>query len=363
MEKWTGLLAQGYHDIAQLQGILSLTDSEVESLKPVQDKYPLFVNPYYLSLIDSFNPEDPIRKMCIPSIQELDVDGSIDTSGEKSNTVLPGLQHKYEQTALVLSTNQCAMYCRHCFRRRMVGVSNDETVADIYKIAGYIRCHKEITNVLISGGDAFMNSNDTIEKFLSLLCCIPHLDCIRFGTRTPVVLPQRITTDYELRDILEKYGKKKRLYVITQFNHSNEITTSSKEAVSVLLRMGIPVRNQTVLLKGINDNVHVLSNLLRKLTMIGVIPYYVFQCRPVIGIKNHFQIPLKTGYKIVDQTMNLQNGLGKSFRYMMSHVTGKIEILGITGDQRMLFKFHQAKSPAHKGRIFEQMVSDTQCWL
>lgn len=363
MEHWTALLSQGYRSVDSIRDFLQLTDREALWLRSVEDRYPVYVNPYYLSLIDPFEPDDPIRKMCIPSIQELEPLGSEDTSGEGANTVLPGLQHKYAQTALVLTTSQCAMYCRHCFRRRMVGISDRESVADKRSIAGYIRGHREITNVLLSGGDAFMNSNQAIEEYLELLCGIPHLDFIRFGTRTPVVLPQRITTDGELLTILDKYARRKRLYVVTQFNHPREITTASKKAVAELLRRGIPVRNQTVLLKGVNDDAEVLSGLLRDLTMIGVIPYYIFQCRPVIGVMNHFQVPLRTGCKLIERTMELQSGFGKSFRFMMSHVTGKIEILGCRDDDTMLFKYHQAKEPCDLGRIFERRISHSQCWL
>jgi len=363
MEYWTDLLARGCHNTAQLKEALHLTEKEVSLLKPVQERYPMFVNPYYLSLVDPCNKEDPIRKMSIPTVRELEAVGSSDTSGEKANTVLPGLQHKYSQTALVLSTDQCAMYCRHCFRRRMVGRTTGEPAADICRIASYIREHKEISNVLISGGDAFMNSNEVIETYLSLLCSIPHLDFIRFGTRTPVVLPQRITTDNRLQEILKKYGEKKRLYIITQFNHPREITAASKAAVDDLLSIGISVRNQAVLLKGVNDSAEILSELFRGLTAIGVIPYYLFQCRPVIGVANHFQVPLRRGCKMIEDTMNLLNGPGKSFRYIMSHVSGKIEILGLVSEDRILFKYHQSNIPDNMGRLFEKRVSASQCWL
>lgn len=274
-------------------------------------------------------------------------------------------QHKYNETVLLLSTNQCAMYCRHCFRKRLVGLTEDEICSKIGEITSYILKHPEINNVLISGGDAFMNSNETISRYLSALCSIPHLDFIRFGTRTPVVLPQRITSDSELTDLLRIYSQKKKIYVVTQFNHPKEITYESTAAVEALLTNGIPVRNQTVLLKGVNDDSSVLGQLLRQLTSIGVLPYYVFQCRPVTGVMNHFQVPLRRGYRIVQDASQMQNGQGKSFRFMMSHVSGKIEILGpLDGDhENMLFKYHQAKDPADAGRLFVQEIAEDQCWL
>lgn len=363
MKYWESLLAKGHHDIETLRSMFDFSDNEIQSLKKIQDQFPIFINPYYLSLIDLKDPEDPIRKMSIPGVYELNRSGSFDTSGEQSNTVLPGLQHKYKETALILSTNQCAMYCRHCFRKRLVGASEEEICGQLGSIASYIREHPEISNVLVSGGDAFMNSNDTIAQYLQVLSDIPHLDFIRFGTRVPVVLPQRITSDEELSDIFKEYSPKKKIYVVTQFNHPREVTAESAAAIGKLLSIGIPVRNQTVLLKGVNDDSHVMGQLMRQLTAIGIIPYYIFQCRPVTGVMNHFQVPLKKGFQIVQDAMQMQNGQGKSFRFMLSHVSGKVEILGMIDEQRMLFKYHQAKAPSDAGRIFSREISETQCWL
>jgi len=363
MKHWQTLLSQSHRQIETLQDLFGFLPEEMPSFQSIQEQFPVFVNPYYLSLIDRTDPDDPIRKMSIPSLKELEKTGSLDTSGEQSNTVLPGLQHKYRETALILSTSQCAMYCRHCFRKRLVGLSEEEICSRIEDMASYIRDHKEISNVLISGGDAFMNSNETIGQYLSELCDIPHLDFIRFGTRTPVVLPQRITFDTDLTDLLKTYTKKKKIYVVTQFNHPNEITKEAAAAVDTLLSLGIPVRNQTVLLKGVNSDSKVLGLLLKQLTGIGVIPYYIFQCRPVMGVMNHFQVPFSDGYKIVQNAMQMQNGQGKCCRFMLSHVSGKIEILGDLGKGEMLFKYHQAKKPADMGRIFTKKIAADQCWL
>ena len=274
MKYWESLLAKGHHDIETLRSMFDFSDNEIQSLKKIQDQFPVFINPYYLSLIDLKDPEDPIRKMSIPGVYELNRSGSFDTSGEQSNTVLPGLQHKYKETALILSTNQCAMYCRHCFRKRLVGASEEEICGQLGSIASYIKGHPEISNVLVSGGDAFMNSNDMIAQYLQVLSDIPHLDFIRFGTRVPVVLPQRITSDDELSDILKVYSLKKKIYVVTQFNHPREVTDESASAIGRLLSLGIPVRNQTVLLKGVNDDSLIMGQLMKQLTAIGIIPYY-----------------------------------------------------------------------------------------
>ena len=313
-------------------------------------------------MINTDDEGDCIRKMSIPSFSEMDITGTFDTSGESSNTKLRGLQHKYPQTVLLLSTNRCAMYCRYCFRKRMVGSHTEEIVEDIDKAVSYIAEHTEISNVLISGGDSFLLDNAAIEHYLSALCSIGHIDYIRFGTKVPVVFPQRITEDRELQDILKKYCTKKQLYVMTQFNHPSELTEHAVNAVNCLKSLGLIVKNQTVLLKGINDDPAVLAGLMKQFTKIGIIPYYVFQCRPVTGVKNQFQVPLRTGYYIVEQAKRLQNGNGKCFRYALSNPDGKVEIIGKMDDSHMIFKYHQAKNPDNIGRIFIKEISEDACW-
>lgn len=363
MTDWKKLLDQGIEDITELAGVLGIDRKDLSELCRIQEMFPMYVNPYYLSLIDFEDSEDPIRKMCIPDKVELKNGGDFDTSGEHDNTVMNGMQHKYAPTVLILSTNKCAMYCRHCFRKRLVGLSEEEIAQHIDDMVRYVKEHTKISNVLISGGDAFLNSSETIQKYLEEFTAIPHIDLIRFGTRTPVVLPQRITTDPGLVAMLEKYGRKKQIYVVTQFNHPREITAEAAEAVRLLMRAGIVVRNQTVLLRGVNDTPEVLGALLRGLTSIGVIPYYIFQCRPVTGVHSQFQVPLHEAYRIVEGAKQLQSGQGKGLRYVLSHVTGKIEILGEMEGGQMLFKYHQAKDLKNAGRIFTQEVSPGQCWL
>ncbi len=362
-ENWKNLLAQSIRDVKELKRVLNLSEEEAAQMAAIVEKYPLCVNPYYLSLVDVNDPNDPIRKMCIPDIREFSEGGQADTSGEADNTVLPGMQHKYKQTALILSTSQCAMYCRHCFRKRLVGGETEEVAKDLEALAAYVREHTEINNVLISGGDAFLNSNGTIETYLRLFTEIPTLDFIRFGTRTPVVLPQRITTDPSLLDILKTYGEKKQILIVTQFNHPREITDEAILAVKLLREAGCIIRNQTVLLKGVNDDPNVLAKLMNKLVSIGVIPYYIFQCRPVAGVKNQFQVPLVQGVRIVEDAKRQMNGQAKSIRYAMSHPTGKIEILGEMGPNQIVMKYHQAKYEGSCGRLFLQPVAPDQCWL
>ena len=234
---------------AQLAEKLPMTAEELAAVQAVADRYPMCITPYYLGLIDPNDPDDPIRKMAVPAPIEEEEGGSFDTSGEQSNTRVPGLQHKYLQTAMVLTTNRCAMYCRHCFRKRLVGLTDEEIAANFERVTGYIREHEEITNVLLSGGDSFLNSNETIARYLDALTPIGHLNYIRFGTRTPVTWPERI--DEALCETLARYTARKTIFVVTQFNHPREITPESAAAVAALRRAGCIVRNQTVLLRGV----------------------------------------------------------------------------------------------------------------
>ena len=345
-----------------LKQYLELTDEESVQLQNIIKKYPLRVTPYYLGLIDKADKNDPIRKLCIPEIMEYSEGGQEDTSGEHENTVVKGMQHKYRQTVLILSTKSCAVYCRHCFRKRLVGAKDDEIADDLEAMAEYVKSHKEIKNVLISGGDAFANENDRIEEYLETFSAIENVELIRLGTRVPVVMPERIYEDRELLDILERYNKKTQLMVVTQFNHPRELTGEAKRGVSELLKLGVNVRNQTVLLKGVNDLPQILAELMNGLVSTGVIPYYVFQCRPVLGVKNQFQVPIARGEEILKKAATMMSGQAKSFRYVLSHPSGKIEILG-SFEGEMLFKYHQAKAEKDRGRMFKVRLKEDQCWL
>lgn len=348
--------------IKNLNKYIVLTPDEERKLEKVIQVHPMRISPYYLSLIDWNKPEDPIRKMGMPSIEELSLEGSYDTSGEAKNTKMPGLQHKYSETALIIATNRCAMYCRYCFRKRLVGLPSEEILKRFQEATEYIANHKEINNVLISGGDPLVLKNEIIERFLEILTKIDHLRFIRIGSRVPVTLPSRLY-DPKILAIFKKYSKSdKRLYVVTHFNHPREITSQSVKAVSNLIKAGVLLSNQTVLLRGVNDNPDVLALLMNKLVGIGVTPYYVFQCRPVKTVKHHFQIPICQGVRIVEKAKEKCNGHSKRCKFIMAHVTGKIEILGIM-DNEIYFKYHQAKNRKNLGVIFKHPVDEQAGWL
>ena len=346
----------------QLREVLPMNDEEYRLIHEEAERFPMSISRYYCSLIDPSDPDDPILRMAVPCSTGSSLEGLLDTSGEHSNTKLPGIQHKYRQTTLVLVATQCAMYCRYCFRRRFVGME-EETIAKPESLLGYIHEHPEITNCLLSGGDSFLQTTEMLERWLAPLSNEPQLDFIRLGTRTPVTFPYRISSDPSLLDLLRRTCEKKQLYVVTHFNHPKEFTPESRAAVAMLKSCGVIIKNQTVLLKGVNDNPETMGELLRLVTSVGIVQHYIFQCRPVIGATSYFQVPIIEGSRIVNAANAMQNGLGKCADYTMSHVTGKIRILGQLENGEMLFQYKQAKDPAQIGKIFTKKLEADQKWL
>jgi KamA family protein len=353
--------------LEKLEETMPLGRDERSDLEETLEKLRMLIPEYYLNLIDQSDPEDPIRKLVIPTTQELSTIGLNDSSGEKANTEktgIRGLQHKYDNTALILSTPACAAYCRFCFRKRFTleGGDEDEAKVDWDAAIKYIQEHEEIDNVLISGGDALMLPNSTLEERLGQLSKIEHLNLIRLGTKVPAFDPGRITENDELVKILGKYNRsEKSIYVIAHYEHPREITEESKKAIYKLKEAGLEIKNQTVLLKGVNDKPEILTELFNKLTRIGVTPYYIFQLRPVKGV-THFRVPITEGIRIFEEAKKRMSGLAKSLRYVMSHDTGKIEILGIRGENLVL-KYHQARNPNDYGKLFEAPIKENKYWF
>jgi lysine 2,3-aminomutase len=292
--------------IDQLVRYIPLSVKEQERLKLVTTKYPLSITPYYLSLINPDDPDDPIRKQAIPSFEEVALAGMglEDPLEEKRDSVVPGLVHRYPDRVLMVLTDLCPMLCRHCTRKREWRHGNwVRTPAEIEAMLDYIRKNKAIRDVIISGGDPLTLSTHRLEEVVSRLRQIEHVEIIRIGTRFPVVLPQRI--DNELCGMLSKYGP---IWLNTHFNHPNEITSESALACDRLLRCGVPVNNQAVLLRGINDSVETQMKLCHGLLKIKVRPYYLFQCDEVQGTE-HLRTPVETGIEIIEGMRGHTSGL------------------------------------------------------
>lgn len=360
---WKKELKDCITTIEQLEELAPLQPETRKKLRKVIERHPMSITRYYASIVDWNDPDDPIKRMIVPSTAELDLSGIYDQSGEQQNTRMQGLQHKYRQTALILTTNMCAAFCRYCFRKRLVGLPSSEVLSRIDDAVEYIREHPEINNVLLSGGDPLYLETAMVRNMIDKLSRIEHLDFIRIGTKTPVTLPSRITGDPGLLQYLEKISRgRKRLFVSTQFNHSNELTPEARAAVEALSQAGVVTNNQTVLMRGVNDDPRTLADLQRKLTAIGAIPYYVFQCRPVKRAKKFFQVPLYEGFRTVEAARALLDGYSKRFRYVMSHRDGKIAVTGLD-DEYFYFRFHQARDPKKSGKFFKRRIDKKAGWL
>lgn len=294
---WKWQVKNRIETVDQLKKYIPLTEDEEEGARKCLQTLRMAITPYYLSLIDINDPHDPIRKQAIPTGLELHQAHAdlLDPLHEDTDSPVPGLTHRYPDRVLLLITDMCSMYCRHCTRRRFAGQSDSSMPMDrIDKAIEYIRNTVEIRDVLLSGGDALLVSDDKLEDIIKKLRTIPHVEIIRIGSRVPVVLPQRITP--KLVDMLKKYHP---IWLNTHFNHPNEITEESKLACDRMANAGIPLGNQSVLLRGVNDCTHVMMDLIHELVKIRVRPYYIYQCDLSMGLE-HFRTPVSKGIEIME---------------------------------------------------------------
>ena len=294
---WTWQSKNRITTLADLKKYITLTPEEEQSIEKCLSTFRMAVTPYYLSLIDLDDPEDPIRKQAIPSAEELYFvpEESADSLHEDTDSPVRGLTHRYPDRVLFLLTDRCASYCRHCTRRRLVGQRDNSMPREqIDACIDYIRNHPEVRDVLLSGGDALMQSDEMLEYVISSLREISHVEIIRLGTRVPVVMPQRITQS--LCDMLKKYHP---IWVNVHFNHPNEITPDAAAACARLADAGIPLGNQSVLLAGVNDCVHIMKKLVNDLVKIRVRPYYIYVCDLSLGL-SHFRTPVSKGIEIIE---------------------------------------------------------------
>lgn len=302
---WHWQFKNRIRDVDTLKKLIELSPDEEKSLRECLNRFRMAITPYYACLINTEDKKCPIRRQCIPSPQEMDVSSFelADPLAEERDMKAPCIVHRYPDRVLFLLTGKCAMYCRHCTRRRLAG-NEDFTISssDIDSALDYIRSHHEIRDVLLSGGDPFVLSEAFLESIIKRIREIPHVEIIRFGTRTPVVIPMRITD--ELLNMLKKYQP---IWINTHFNHPNEITEASAKACQKIVDAGIPLGNQTVLLKGVNDSADVMKELCLKLVKNRIRPYYLYQCDLALGI-NHFRTPVEKGLEIMGKLRGYISG-------------------------------------------------------
>jgi len=336
--------------ITKLDQLDGLDEYEKLRLRHVAERFVFRTNEYYMSLVNWNDPDDPIRRLVVPDETELEDWGRLDASYEADYTMVPGLEHKYGSTALLLVNDVCGAYCRFCFRKRLFMDDNDEVVKDVTEGLKYIREHEEISNVLLTGGDPLIMSTGKLERVISQLREIDHVQIIRIGTKMPAFNPYRITEDPSLLEMIKRYSTfEKRIYVMAHFTHPVELTDIAIEGLGLLQKAGAITINQTPMIAGINDDPRVLSELFNKLSYIGVPPYYVFQCRPTQG-NRIFSVPVERAYEVFEQARMNSSGLAKRARLVMSHATGKIEIVGLTETQ-VFFKYVRACEETDSSRF------------
>ncbi len=290
----------------QLEKVINVTEEERNAFAQSHEMFNMGITPYYASLIDKDDPNCPIRLQSVPNKGELFIHPSEmeDPLGEEANMPVPGITHRYPDRVLFYTTHNCPVYCRHCTRKRKVSdPSSAAQTAQLEAGLKYIEEHKEIRDVVISGGDPLSNSDERLEYILSRLRAIEHVEVFRLGTRNLVTLPQRITDSFV--QMLRKYHP---VFIHTHFNHPKECTKEAFDACARLADAGCIINNQMVLLKGINDKAEIVKELNHKLLMMRVRPYYIFQCDQSQGI-SHFRTPIETGLEIIKKLRGWTSGM------------------------------------------------------
>lgn len=327
-DDWRWQTHNAIRSVRQLRHLLPFTPAELEAIGRLEADYKLAIPPYYFSLIDPQDPADPIRLQAVPSPLEAENPSGYaldDPLDEAQDSPVPGLTHRYPDRALLLTTPNCSMYCRFCTRKRATLARGgwEAIDADDRRMIDYVRTHPEIHDVILSGGDPLTLPLPKLRFYLQSLREIRHVDVIRIGTRVPVTLPQRLY-DAELIELLAQAEK---VYVQTHFNHPREITPEATRACRALIRAGVPVNNHSVLLKGVNDDLATMRELLRGLLRIKVRPYYLFHCDPVVGA-GHFRTSVWKGLEIIEGLRGHLSGLGvPTYVVDAPHGGGKIPLM------------------------------------
>ena len=346
----------------KIEQIEQLTEDEKSQLCEVSRLYRFCANDYYLSLIDWNDPEDPIRRAIIPDVAELQQWGNFDPSGEVNFTVMEGMEHKYASTALLLVSNACGGICRYCFRKRVFISTQGNILRDLPAAVEYIDAHDEITNVLLTGGDPLMLPTARLRRIMESLLSIEHVKIIRIGSKMPTFNPYRITGDSELLDLIRYCGDSgKQIYIMTHFIHPRELTEAAIDGIKHLHHTGAVLANQTPLIRGINDDAEVMAELFRQLSFAGAAPYYVFQCRPASG-NRHLAVPVEEGYRIFEEARSKVSGLAKRALFVMSHVTGKIEIVGVDNG-KVYMKYHRSADEELNSKFLTFKSNPEAYWL
>lgn len=304
-DDWQWQLENRITKLEQLKEILQLTPEEERGIRGARGRLSMAITPYFASLLDTQRPNCPLRRQCVPTLREFYISpfDMIDPCGEDKDSPVSGIVHRYPDRVLLLATDQCGTYCRHCTRRRLIDPKEHIVSPDKLKLAfDYIKSNRKIRDVLISGGDPLMLADKVLENIIANIRQIPHVEFLRIGTRLPVTLPQRITED--LVNMFKKYAP---IWISIHFNHPKEITKRTKQACDMLTDSGIPLGSQSVLLKGVNDRPYIMRKLMHELLKIRVRPYYIYQCDLARGI-SHFRTPISVGINIMEKLRGFTSG-------------------------------------------------------
>jgi KamA family protein len=348
--------------VRSVDQVSNIPESQRELLRKVSERYVFRANDYYLGLINWDDPNDPIKQLIIPRAEELNDWGELDASKESLVTVARGVQHKYPHTVLLLCNEVCGAYCRYCFRKRLFMDENDEVTLDVSEGLEYIAKNPAVSNVLLTGGDPLLMSTRRLIEIFDALRQIDHVQIIRIGSKMPAFDPWRILRDEPLQEAFRKYSTpEKRIYLVAHFDHPRELTPEAIAGLDGYIRNGVICVNQCPLIRGVNDDSEILSDLYQRLAWAGCPPYYLFQGRPTAG-NEPYSLPIVRGWQIFHDASLKGSGLARRPRYVMSHETGKIEIIAVD-DARIYLRYHRAKDAANRGRFMIYKRNDEAVWM
>ncbi len=334
--------------ITDIKAIPGISTEEFKAIQRVTKIFPFRITSHYITLVDWGDPHDPLRRIVVPDAGELESGGSLDPSREKNYYVLPGMQHKYPDTVLLLVSHECAGYCRYCFRKRLfLKKCTGENPPDIGNCLEYIRNHPEVRNVLLTGGDPLTLSSRLLMDIIRQITLLPRVGEVRIGTRMLSWDPGRVIADrYLLQELGELTGA--QLYVMSHFTHSRELCVEALEAIRLLRHCGVVISNQTPIIRGVNDSADAMEDLFNTLVAAGVAPYYIFQVRPTVG-NSIYTVPPLEAYMIIREAQSRCSGLAARARYIISHYSGKLHVCGLT-DEHLIMVYHRAAFPGDRGR-------------
>lgn len=348
--------------VRDIDKIPNIPSREREKLKRVAERYVFRANDYYLGLINWDDPDDPIKQLIIPREEELSDWGKLDASNEAAVTITRGVQHKYPHTVLLLCNEVCGAYCRYCFRKRLFMDENDEVTNDVSEGIRYIASNPNVTNVLLTGGDPLLMSTRRLTEIIEALRAIDHVRIIRIGSKMPAFDPWRLTNDAALQALLRKHSlPRKRIYLMAHFDHPRELTDDAVNGIDCFIKCGVICVNQCPLIKGINDDPMVLADMYRELSWIGCPPYYLFQGRPTAG-NEPYEVPIVRGWNIFREALRHGSGLARRARYVMSHETGKVEIMAVD-EKHIYLRYLRAKDESNRGKYMVYQRNDDAYWL